>query len=227
MSTSNELTDLANAYGSDKGNAAYNKHHYTRAYIHYFNEFRDKPIELCEIGLLHPSAKRDASGSYDRAPSLFMWSEYFYNGHITGFDIDDFSSVKRDRLRIIRGDQSKREDLSRLALPEGKTYDVIIDDGSHASHHQQISLGYLFKHLRPGGLYWIEDLAWQPPELEPADAPKTFTVLENLKYYRKLESPYFLEEEKQYLLDNVAKITFYDSLFRATHTDALAVLVKK
>jgi hypothetical protein len=205
----------------------YNKHHYTRAYVEYFRHFRDQPIELCEIGLLHPSAKRDASGSYNKAPSLFMWSDYFYNGRVTGFDIDDFSAVKRDRLRIIRGDQSRRDDLAQLAPPEGKSYDVVIDDGSHASHHQQISLGYLFKFVRPGGYYFIEDLAWQPPELEPPGAPKTLKVLEHLKFFGKVESPYFLEEEKQYLTDHVEKIVFYDSMFRAAHVDALAVLVKK
>jgi hypothetical protein len=227
MKSANELTDLANLYGSDKGDSAFNKHSYTRVYIEYFRDYKDKPIELCEIGLLHPEAKKLLSGSYDRAPSLFMWGDYFPNGHITGFDIDDFSAVKRDRLRIIRGDQSNREDLARLALPDGKLYDVIIDDGSHASHHQQISLGYLFKFVKPGGLYIIEDMRWQPPKLEPSDATKTLTVLENLKFHHRADSSYFLPEERQYLEDHVASLTFYDSLTKTAFTDALAVLVKK
>ena len=37
-------------------------------------------------------------------------------------------------------------------------FDVIIDDGSHRPDHQQIALGFLFPHLRSGGLYFIEDL---------------------------------------------------------------------
>jgi hypothetical protein len=223
----NELTDLANRYGSDKGDSVYNKHCYTRVYLEYFQEYKDQPVELCEIGLLHPEAKKLSSGSYDRAPSLFMWGDYFQRGQITGFDIDDFSAVQRERLRIIRGDQSNRDDLARLVLPEGKLYDFIIDDGSHASHHQQISLGYLFKFLRPGGLYIIEDMRWQPPELEHPGAPKTLSVLESLKFHHQANSIFLLPGERQYLENHVAKITFYDSLTKTSFTDALAVIVKK
>ena len=227
MKSSNDLTELANMYGSDKGDAVFNKHNYTRVYIEYFRELRDQPVELCEIGLLHPQAKRLSGGSLNCAPSLFMWADFFYNGHITGFDIDDFSAVKRDRLRILRGDQSNRDDLARLALPDGKLYDIIIEDGSHASHHQQVSLGYLFKFVRPGGLYIIEDLCWQPAELEPPGATTTLTVLENLKFHHRAESAYFLPEEGRYLEEHVAKLSFYDSFCKASFTDALAVLVKK
>jgi len=40
--------------------------------------------------------------------------------------------------------------------------DIIIDDASHASHHQQNAFLTLFPKLRSGGLYIIEDLRWQP-----------------------------------------------------------------
>ena len=66
---------------------------------------------------------------------------------------------------IYRGDASKREDLTKF----GKLFspfDVVLDDASHASHHQQITLATLFPFLKSGGMYIIEDLHWQPKELE-------------------------------------------------------------
>jgi hypothetical protein len=54
-----------------------------------------------------------------------------------------------------------RTDLVRLAAVG--PFDVIIDDASHASRHQQIALDVLFSFVKPGGLYIIEDLHWQPP----------------------------------------------------------------
>ena len=41
--------------------------------------------------------------------------------------------------------------------------DVIIDDGSHASFDEQVTLREFFPLLADGGWYFIEDLDWQPP----------------------------------------------------------------
>lgn len=35
---------------------------------------------------------------------------------------------------------------------------MIVDDGSHIPSHQMASWHYLFKTLKPGGIYVIEDL---------------------------------------------------------------------
>ena len=40
--------------------------------------------------------------------------------------------------------------------------DIIIDDGSHVSHHQQLCFKVLWDSLPSRGLYVIEDLHWQP-----------------------------------------------------------------
>lgn len=224
--SNNKLTDLANKYGSDKGDLHYDKHHYTRVYDYYLEKYELNPISLCEIGLLHPTAKRTPNGSYDRTPSLKMWHDYFPNGQITGFDIDDFSSVKINRTQIVRGDQGNREDLARIIQLNPKPFDFIIDDASHASHHQQITLGYLFRYLKPGGIFFIEDLHYQPPDLEPEDAIKTYHFLERLQNSGKAESHYLLDEERDYLEKNVANVLFYDAI-TPTYRRALAVIIKK
>lgn len=65
----------------------------------------------------------------------------------------------------MRADCGSREELKRVA-DNGVQFDIIIDDGSHASYHQQLTLEMLFPTLKPGGLYAIEDLDWQPRTYE-------------------------------------------------------------
>ena len=46
--------------------------------------------------------------------------------------------------------------IAREQAPGG--FDVIIDDGSHIGQYTRITFWHLFKHhLKPGGLYFIED----------------------------------------------------------------------
>ena len=103
-----------------------------------------------------------------------MWLDYFPQASVAGFDIDDFSGVRLPRARIFRGDQGNASDLIQVGRECGM-FDVIIDDGSHASFHQQLTIETLFPFLKPGGLFVIEDLAWQPADLERAlpRVPKT------------------------------------------------------
>jgi hypothetical protein len=63
------------------------------------------------------------------------------------------------RVHIIRGDQADAELMQRLRneyAPSG--FDVIIDDASHIGTITARSIQILYsEHLRPGGLYCIED----------------------------------------------------------------------
>ncbi len=95
------------------------------------------------------------------SPSIQMWLEYFPRAQIFGFDVSDFSHMKSARFHFERGNSAVEEDLQRLARA-APYFDIIIDDASHASYHQQLAFRVLFPHLAPGGLYIIEDLHWQP-----------------------------------------------------------------
>jgi len=57
---------------------------------------------------------------------------------------------------LYSGDQSKEDDLSQV-FQDGP-FDVIVDDGGHSMHQQIVSLRTLFRHVKPGGVYVIEDL---------------------------------------------------------------------
>ena len=212
-----ELTRLANRYDSDKGNRAFGRHYYTRIYHQLFAPLRHRPITLLEIGLRHPSEHRNAA-----TPSLRMWRDYFPYARLIGFDIDDFSSISLSNCRILQGDMSSREDLSQLFTLG--PFDIVIDDASHVSAHQQIALACLFPHVTRGGLYFIEDLHWQPNALERADVPKTRTLLRQ----KCFESPVITASEAEFLAANVESVRLFDTcdIYNLDKRDALGLLTK-
>jgi SAM-dependent methyltransferase len=169
------LTSFANNFGSDKGNRQTEHHRYTYMYDLLFYPYIYKEINFLELGLAVGGP--ELGGPVDRSvvsPSVRMWLSYFKRAHIFGFDISDFSHMRHPRFTFLRGDVGSEADLSALAqLSDG--FDVIIDDASHASFHQQLALKTLFSKLRPGGLYIIEDLHWQSPAYEEKlpSVPKT------------------------------------------------------
>ncbi len=168
------LTQLATKHRSDKGNVK-QAHMYTLAYELLFYPYKNRPVSLMEMGLQigGPENGFDASRETNKVPSVSMWLEYFDDVHVTGVDISDFSWVDDPNFEYIHCDMDKRQNLKKLAESVTREYDFIIDDASHASHHQQYGFLELWKTLKPGGLYIIEDLHWQPKAYEKPDFTKT------------------------------------------------------
>jgi hypothetical protein len=221
---SSDLTTLANHFGSDKGDKVHGRHCYTTIYQRLFDPIRNEPIRLLEVGLQHPFDRKNATS---RAPSIEMWRTFFPHAQIFGFDINDFSKVQLPNCVIVKGDMGQRADLQELVQIADNPFDVIIEDASHASHHQQIALGALFPHLSAGGLYIIEDLHWQPSD-DPPGVPKTRDVLRAFCQTHAIASPLLTQSEADYLNANIAKIDFYDSndIFNKDRRDGLAVIRK-
>jgi len=157
------LSDLAAIYGSDKGTVTGARHGYTLIYDKLFAPMKKgREVTILEIGLRYDpyySQLRRVS------PSLSMWHDYFVWASIYGFDINDFSEMANERIHIYQGDQGDAESLAS-AFHDVSEFTVVIDDGSHASYHQLVTLKTLLPKVRPGGLYIIEDLHWQPEDLE-------------------------------------------------------------
>ena len=167
------LTDLANACGTDKGTVAKQGHGYSLVYEPLFAPYRDRPVDILEVGLSigGPEMGFDASRAVSTAPSLDLWLRYFKEPRVVGFDISDFKKFEDPRFSFVQGDCGKAEELDRVAKL-GRMFDIIVDDGSHASYHQHLTFLKLFPLLKPGGIYIIEDMTWQPREYE-AQLPKT------------------------------------------------------
>jgi hypothetical protein len=195
----------------------------------YDRLFRSKRLEriaFLEIGLLHPFDSQEVA---TKAPSLQMWREYFPHATLFGFDINDFSMVTIADCTIFRGDMGSRDDLREMARAAATPFDIVVEDGSHASHHQQIALATLFPFVAPGGCYIIEDLHWQPAALEKSGIPKTRTLCRDFKSVRIIRSPIISEGESAYLADNIRSIDLFDSMDRYNEDsrDGLAVITKR
>lgn len=216
----NELVDRFNATGSDKGTevgwGAGVPHCYALTYEALFAGFRQEPFNLLEIGL---DTASQHTGDPRDAPSLRVWRDYFPQASLFGYDINDFSFLELPGTVTHRGDQSSRQDLTRFLEANGlPRFRVILDDGSHASSHQQISLSALFPYLEPGGLYVIEDLHWQP---EP-ETPSTLEVLRAFNAGSVIASPFIEDAEARALEAGIEAVVI------AKPNDAeVAIITKK
>ena len=133
----------ASKYDTDK--AAHT--HYLRNYEEYFRPLLDRDVRLLELGVL-------------KGGSLLLWRDYFERGLIAGLDLNPAEiEDPTGRIRLYQGGQQDTALLDRIArecAPEG--FDVIIDDCSHVGELARVSFWHLFdRHLKPGGLYVIED----------------------------------------------------------------------
>lgn len=227
-----KLTQLANKYKSDKGTIYYNAHGYARIYEEYLSDLAPKKFNFLEIGLLrHDVQARHTDGKYDDVPSLKMWRDYFDKAAVVGFDIADFSAAAPlPDVRILQGDMGDVDDLNTVLAAADSGYQVIVEDASHASHHQQIALAHLFPHLLADGYYIIEDLHYQPRSMEEKDAVKTVDILRGLESGNLVESKYIGFAALEAISSQIEFIHFYDSLERSSkriHRDAIAVIKKK
>lgn len=222
------LTELANKYQSDKGTEYFDKHGYTLIYETLFWPLKSKPITFLEIGLCIGGPEFGdhlLSRIPTDMPSIRMWTDYFDNGHVYGFDINDFSHLESEvrNFKFVKGDLSDQKDITNLvkvtAQLEGKqnlvVYDVILDDASHASFHQQQAFALLFSSLKQNGIYIIEDLHWQSPSYEdklPA-VPKTIDLLVQLENIKNgsgvLSNNYLFRNEVLEFIEDIKSIKFY------------------
>ncbi|WP_253196302.1 hypothetical protein [Roseovarius sp. PS-C2] len=166
------LSDLADRYGTDKGAS---RHRYTELYQMLFHPYRQRKISVLEMGVLNASPEQIEEMDHDPSmvPSIRMWLEYFPKAHVHGLDIEDVSWFGDDRFTFHRCDMANREHIAAAAESIDPAPTIVIDDASHASHHQQNAFLEVFPRMESGGLYVIESLRRQPGELELPDITKT------------------------------------------------------
>ncbi len=141
-----DLGILARKHGTDKY-----ANGYVAPYQHHFRSLRRRRLNVLEIGVGGgPSPERGGA-------SLRMWRDYFPRSRIYGIDIYDKSAHEDRRIRIFRGDQNDPDFLRDVAERIG-LLDVVVDDGSHVNEHVQTTFRTLFRHVRRGGYYVVEDL---------------------------------------------------------------------
>lgn len=220
------LTDLADRYGSDKGST---KHRYTELYHMLFHPYRQRKITFLEMGLLigGPEHGIDKDRETDDCPSIRMWLEYFPKAEIHGLDVSDFSWFKHDRFTFHRCDMDVREEIAQVAASIPAP-DIIIDDASHASHHQQNAFLELFPKLVSGGLYIIEDLRWQPEPYEQPGITKTAALLRSFQNDRRFShSDPAVAEAFNALIPEISACIVEPVRYQKKRRDQVAVIHKR
>ena len=212
LGRSPSLTTLANRCCCDKGTAHGERHGYTRVYDRLFYHLRDRPIVMVEIGIGVEGPGSFGTTVNHRNPgaaSLRMWYEYFPQAKIIGIDLNDASRFDNDRISTSVADQADPDSILRVLGDRDRSPSLIIDDGSHASPHQQRTLARLFPILEPGGFYVIEDLHWQPKFLETHECELTKDVLRDFQQTGNFRSAAVAQDETQYLEEQVESVVLY------------------
>ena len=165
------LKNLGLKYKTDK--ATY--HNYVDVYENYFKDIRQNPVNFLEIGVW-------------TGASIKMWLEYFTNEKSCFYGIDNSTRYK-DADKRFNFVESRQEDNVLADKFEDNFFDFIIDDGGHKMSEQQISLKNFWRKLKPGGLYFVEDLQTSFDEKWIDIRPTTYEVLKNksVSYYPELQ----------------------------------------
>lgn len=165
------LTDIANMYETDKGNADkkdlswgenYPEHYcmdYTRTYEKYMSKFRNSPIKLFEVGIC------DKRFPY---ASVKMWLTYFNNIDLYSADnfwgsyldskMNEISMLNSIGCNFIYADQGNFNDWNELKTQCPDDFDFFIEDGSHWPNHMAVTLWQSKDMLKSGAYYFMEDL---------------------------------------------------------------------
>jgi hypothetical protein len=217
------LDELANKFKTDKGTqyAGDSRHGYAPIYDKYLTKWRTHSIRMLEIGVCMDST--------EGGQSIYMWDAYFEKPEIYTFDIVDMSEheaiTRSNHVYFYKGDQSKREDFIAMYTAFGnKDFDFILEDGSHEVEHQIISLGQLFKYVKPGGLYILEDMSIPTRPVCCIRNDETYQTIELFARTGALHSDYLTMEEISYLRENVEKVEIYNDCQEAYAT---AIITKK
>jgi hypothetical protein len=221
-----QLDRIFNRYKSDRGNLCYNAHGYAYVYESVLRYLKDEQFLLLEAGQFsngfNNSIPRHRPGNI---PSLYAWSEFFKKAKIIGFDVRKIEvPASQRRISAYQGDPSSKQDILQTLERIGEPPRVVIENASHASHHQQTFLENIINRVADGGHVFVESLHHQPPQLEKPDAPKTLDLLRSLAAGEVMMSPYISEEAQQNIIARAEKIEFSDSRETFTgqiHTDAL------
>lgn len=167
-SASRELKELFDAYGSDKGTNGsastpypWPAHSYADVYASLFGHCRDAVTAVfeCGIGTNYEDTESNMTRQGKPGASLRAWRDYFPNAAIVGADVDSRILFQDVRIRTYQVDQANADSVRALWTQiEPSKFDLMIDDGLHTFSAGTCLLEASLGHLKPGGLYVIEDV---------------------------------------------------------------------
>ena len=140
------MNDLKKYFDNNTNRVIHKWEHYFEIYDRHFSAYRGKEIVILEIGVF-------------QGGSLQMWKHYFGpKAKIYGIDIDpDCKKFEEENIEIFIGSQSDKNFLAEVKK-KMPAIDILIDDGGHTMNQIKTSFLELFDHVKPDGIYAIEDL---------------------------------------------------------------------
>jgi hypothetical protein len=190
-------------------------HGFIDVYEPYFNEVSNSK-HILEIGVYYGG-------------SLKYLSDKFKDGNIYGIDIEDKTQYDEERVKTYIVNQEDRDSLNSFLKEVDVEFDIIIDDGGHTMKQQQVSFGLLFKRLKKGGIYILEDLHTSRIEnfgtIFPDDLITTLDMLQSFKFTNNIASNHILDDEKEYIKNNVADIRIWSKT--PEYNQSVTSIIKK
>ncbi len=196
------LDELFVHYNCDKGSSSIWEgkkiltHNYSVYYEKYLSHLRQKKIQILEIG------SHEGKG-------IASFYFYFPFSKIIGANINPFQmKFKSKRITELFVDVTSEKVLTNLSnfIPK---QDVIIDDASHNLRDILITFSRLFKNLKSGGIYIIEDMDQFNTfkELNPYTNEITpMQILKRIQNKENFGSSFISKEEEKFLLDNIKEV---------------------
>jgi hypothetical protein len=203
MNSENDLRSISELYKSDKL-----EHGYIEIYDQYFKNIRNNELKILEIGI--------ADGK-----SLLTWSDYFKNSIIIGIDIHKINTVEkklnRNNIKVHQGSQSDEKFINEITK-QYRSFDIIIDDGSHLAKDVKKSFNLLFPYLNNNGLYVVEDMqtsynhffGGNPFDLKYSNSHMNFFKhLTDSLNYQEIANPFYIKNKYD---SKITNISFYHNL---------------
>ena len=224
---SKDLNFLFEYFNSDKGEKYINQythpskrdniriaaHGYSKFYEKVFLEFKDKKINVLEIGSFYGNA----------SAAMFF---YFRNANIFGADINpDMFNYTSKRMTSFFVNSSSISSIQKNIIDKNIKYKIIIEDASHMLKDQIISLFYLFPILESGGYFIVEELDF--PETREdmrtgQEFPDLKKILKDVKEKKDFNSKYINQNLKDYFLNNFETIDVFKG-----NINEIAIIKKK
>ena len=150
-----KLKYLFNKYGSDKSKV----HNYHLIYGSLFKK-KNKVKKILEIGLGTNNETIVSNMSSKGIPgaSIRAFRDFFSNAMVYGAEIDKNILFNEKRIKTFYVDQTNLVDLKKIFKKTKGNYDLIIDDGLHASYANISVIIASLKFLKKNGYLIIEDI---------------------------------------------------------------------
>lgn len=210
------LVELSEIFGTDKQPSM---HNFIELYDRHLTPLQDSVHRVLEIGIFNGASHK-------------IWKCFFDSAEVYGIDIRQKPWVERLGIHTYIANQANREDLQKFVNLSGGNFDVIVDDGGHYMDYQQVSLGFLFEHLAPGGIFIIEDVHTSIPAYYEGfgkDETLSNTTLNVFLEYlmsESIESEFMTDDEELYLETHIDYIEIYKRK-NTMHSTAIVIRKKK